>query len=541
MAAVRAADAAAGAARQPLEATARQSWDTFARFTCETRRRRGALLALPTTGVEIINGLLGAVQIDLNSMSMDVRTLLAVHSVVTLTLAVLMVVFWRAHRSTPGFGQWTLGTVLVGLGVLGGGLRGLIPDFVSIVVANGAGVIALAAFWNGIRLFDGRTARWTGALLAAVASMAFLAHHTYVVDDILGRIVVISAVQSAGCLLCAFELLRGPARTLPTPATLAAVLFATIGATLAFRAVSTVLYPPEPYLFAPSAAQSIHFFVSLVSKILIVVSLLMMVVQRLQRQLETRNAELETARIGAERASRAKSEFLATMSHELRTPLNAIIGFSDVQRREMFGPLGNPRYREYAADIHASGTHLLDLITSILDLSKAEAGKLEVAPVSLEARSVLEAAVPLIRGAAEAKGIRLSIKAPRTPAICRADPRALKQILLNLLSNAVKFTPDGGTVAVTLRKLPDGSIEFTVRDSGIGIASADLPRLMRPFEQASSGYSQQNGGTGLGLPLVDALVRLHDGTLHIDSAVGHGTAVTVRLPPPVAAVVAAAS
>jgi signal transduction histidine kinase len=218
------------------------------------------------------------------------------------------------------------------------------------------------------------------------------------------------------------------------------------------------------------------------------------------------------------------------MSHELRTPLNAIIGFSGVQRREMFGPLGHSRYREYADHIHSSGTHLLELITSILDISKADAGKLELAPVTLDPQPILDAAVTLIRGVAETKRIRLAVQMPETALLCRADPQALKQILLNLLSNAVKFTPEDGAVTVQARGLGDGTAEFTVRDTGIGIAPADLPRIMKPFEQAARGYARRNGGTGLGLPLVDCLVRLHGGTVTVESTLGEGTTVTVRLP-----------
>jgi signal transduction histidine kinase len=474
-------------------------------------------------------------------MNVDVRTLLLVHSLVSLTLAVVMVVFWRAHRSTPGLGHWTLGTALLGLGVLGGGLRGVVPDFISIVIANTFGALSLAAYWNGIRLFDGRPARWTAALLATAGVAAFLIYQRYIVDDILSRIIVISLVLAAGCMACAYELLRGPARTLPVPAVLAAVLFALVASTLTFRAISTTVFPHEPNMFAPTAAQSIHYIVSLLGKILVVVAFLMLAVQRLQWQLEARNADLQSAIVRAEDASRAKSEFLATMSHELRTPLNAIIGFSDVQRQEMFGPLGHDRYRQYAVDIHSSGTHLLDLITTILDISKAEAGKLEVVPVDLDPQSVLDSTMPLIRGAAEAKRIRLSVERSEAPLTCWADPQALKQILLNLLSNAVKFTPNSGTVTVRWRAVAQAGVELIVRDNGIGIAADDLPRLMKPFEQAASGYSQRNGGTGLGLPLVDALVRLHGGTFHVESAVGVGTTVTVRLPAPQSTVLAVAS
>jgi signal transduction histidine kinase len=473
-------------------------------------------------------------------MAIDVRTLMMVHALVSVALAALMVAFWLGHRSMPGLAQWALGAPLLGLATFGLALRGIIPDGLSIIAVHGVGVSGLAAIWNGIRLSEGRKAHWTGALLAAAACVAFVVHHTYVVDDVLGRIVVMSAVFSACCWLCAWELVRGQARPLRGPALLAAAMFAAVATTLAARSVSTALFPPAPDVFAGTTSQAVHYLVAIVTHILLAGALLMMAAQRLQQQIEDRNADLEAARERAEQASRAKSEFLATVSHELRTPLNAIIGFSDIQRRELFGPLGHPRYREYAGDIHASGTHLLDLITAILDISKAEARKLQIEPVWLDPRPILEAAARLIEAAAAAKRVRLSIDVSAAPLRCFADKQALKQILLNLLSNAVKFTPEDGAVSLQLRTLADRSVEFVVRDTGIGIAAADLPRLMQPFEQATHGYARQNGGTGLGLPLVDALVRLHGGELRIDSVVGQGTAAIVRLPCPEAAAAVAA-
>ena len=465
------------------------------------------------------------------------------HALITLTLSGLMLAFWRGRRDVPGLGHWTVGTLLLGAMVLGVALRGALPDFLSIVFANSLGVLSLACYWNGIRLLDGKPARWRTTALATAVVATTLAYHTYVAADTLARIVVVSTTLSVGCLLCAHALLRGPARTLRHTAVTAAATFGVVAATLAIRAASAALLPSTTSVFAPSAAHGLHFLVSLAGSIMMAVTLLMMATQFLQRQLETRNAEVEAARVQAEQASLAKSEFLATVSHELRTPLNAIIGFSDMQRREMLGPLGHPRYREYAEDIYASGAHLLELITSILDISKAEAGKLEVAPVRFEPRSALDEILPTIRQAAEAKGVNL-VELPGCPSACLADPQALKQILLDLLSNAVKFTPQGGVVSLQARALADGQTEFVVRDSGVGIAAEDLPRLMKPFEQAARGYAKRNGGTGLGLPLVDNLVRLHGGTLRVDSRVGFGTCATVRLParrhvPEVAAAVAA--
>jgi signal transduction histidine kinase len=462
-------------------------------------------------------------------MHIDLRTLFIVHALISLALALLMLVFWRSHRKMPGLGEWTLATGLVGVSVLGIGLRGSIPDLVSIPIAHGVAITGLAAVWNGTRRFEGRSTHWPASLATAGVFVAFITYYTYAAENISIRAIASSGVSAAFALMCTIELLRGHARRLRDSAVLAAALFGVMALTLAARTLWFVIWPPGTDIFALTAGQAVSFLISLIGNILIVVSLLMMAAQRLQWEIEQRNVELEAARATAEQASRAKSAFLATMSHELRTPLNAIIGFSDAQSRELFGPL-LPRYREYAADILASGTHLLEVITTILDISKAEAGKLEVDPVDLDPRAALDAVLPLIREAATAKRISLAVELPSAPVACHADPQALKQILLNLLANAVKFTPEEGTVTVIIRAAAEGWVEFVVRDTGIGIDEDELPRLMKPFEQANHGYSGRSDGTGLGLPLVDALVRLHGGSLRIDSRPGLGTAVTIRLP-----------
>src|SRR5579859_7299629 len=420
-------------------------------------------------------------------MNIDVHTLFVVHALISGILACFMIVFWSGYRSMPGLGLWALGITLLGLAILGAALRDVISDFFSVVVGTALAVTSFAVLWNGIRLFDGRPARWTVALLVAAATTAFSAYYTYVGEDAADRIAVIRAVVSTECALCTYELIRGPARRYGSAAILAAVSFGFMALALAFRAVSIFMLPPEQDAFAPSASWGFFALVSIGSNFLVVVAFPMMVAERLQRQLKNRNAELEAARAQVEEASRAKSEFLATFSHELRTPLNAVIGFSDAQRQEIFGPLGHPRYREYADDIHASGKHLLDLITTILDISKAEARKLEVEALWLDPLPIIEAALRLIRGASDAKRIRLSTDTPEVPLQCFADPQALTQILINLLSNATKFTPEGGAVSVEFRARAARGVEFVVRDTGSGIAAVDLPRLMKPFEQAERG------------------------------------------------------
>ena len=236
----------------------------------------------------------------------------------------------------------------------------------------------------------------------------------------------------------------------------------------------------------------------------------------------------EMAKIRAEAANHAKSEFLANMSHELRTPLNAINGFSEIMASEMFGPLGHARYKEYAGDIHSSGQHLLSLINDILDMSKIEAGKMQlrIEPVTID--EVVDDTLRLVRQRAEKAGLKLRTHLPNLPEV-EADFRALKQVLLNLLTNAVKFTPQGGTITVSAA-VTDDNVHLSVTDTGVGIPEKALSRLAKPFEQVENQFSKTKEGTGLGLALTKSLIEMHNGRMEIDSEVGKGTAVHVILP-----------
>ncbi len=233
-------------------------------------------------------------------------------------------------------------------------------------------------------------------------------------------------------------------------------------------------------------------------------------------------------KIRAEEANQSKSEFLANMSHELRTPLNAINGFSDIMKKEMFGPLGDPRYKEYVSDILFSGQHLLSLINDILDMSKIEAGKMTLNVETITISDMIEQVIRIVRGRAEDNRLSL-VYEPVAAQDIEADPRAVKQVLLNLATNAIKFTPEGGSVTIAVEPKSAGLI-VRVTDTGIGISQDDIARLAQPFEQVDSQNARQHEGTGLGLALSKSLIELHGGNFAITSTLGHGTTVTFTLP-----------
>jgi signal transduction histidine kinase len=247
--------------------------------------------------------------------------------------------------------------------------------------------------------------------------------------------------------------------------------------------------------------------------------------------IEGKNSELIIARDEAEYANRAKSQFLAVMSHELRTPLNAIIGFSEIMYAEPYGALGDKRYKQYVQDIHNSGGHLLSIINDILDLSKIEAGQADLNEEEVDLPALIGAVQRIMQERAAKADLTFECESGEGLPWVRADRRALKQILLNLLANAVKFTPKGGKVGLRMAVDDEGGLRMTVYDTGIGMDPRDIPRALSAFGQVDTSWSRRYEGAGLGLPISRALVRLHGGTLELESQPGMGTAVTVRLPP----------
>lgn len=246
----------------------------------------------------------------------------------------------------------------------------------------------------------------------------------------------------------------------------------------------------------------------------------------LRKQMEI---TLRMAKEQADTANQAKSTFLANMSHELRTPLNAIIGFSEMMMKETFGPLANTRYKEYLGDIHLSARHLLEIINEVLDMSKIEAGRVELDEEKFSVSQLIAAVTRMMASRAFSAGLKLEEKIQDNLPPLMADPRLIRQILINLVGNAVKYSNNGGMITVSAFLTESGSMRMTVEDNGIGIPKDRIKDAMEPFGQVSK-PSDNRGGTGLGLPLAKAMAELHGGTLDLESEFGKGTKVIVTLP-----------
>ena len=239
--------------------------------------------------------------------------------------------------------------------------------------------------------------------------------------------------------------------------------------------------------------------------------------------------ELSRAKAAVEEASASRSQFLSIISHELRTPMNAIIGFSEILKRELLGPLGTEKYVEYADDIYSSARHLLSLINDLLDMSKVDAGKWQLKRNQIDVSAFIYSCYRIIAEQATSHHMQVEIDVPEDRVVAYVDERAIRQVLLNLLSNAIKFTGDGGKLKVSAA-LDDDVLMISVADDGVGISSQDQARVFRPFEQGENNLDRTHEGTGLGLALCKSLVELHKGHIELESEEGQGTTISFYLP-----------
>jgi signal transduction histidine kinase len=471
---------------------------------------------------------------------LDIRTLYVAHVAVIITAGVVMLLSRLWQPGMRSVGIWGGGALCLGTGMALTAFRGIAPDWLTVLVSNAFGGMCPLMIWNGIRKFNGRATRWPASLVLDAGFVASLAYYLYVDENLPARIVIASLVLVAGAGASAYELLRWTDPALRRMSWAAGVALILVAVMHLGRAIITWNGVPQSSLFAPSLVNQAGYLSSIIVSALLIFSLAMMANLQLQLQLADRSVELERiagdrdqARLRAEQANRAKSVFLTMMSHELRTPLNVILGFSELGPMM---PADHPlpeRVKEYFGLINESGSHLLRVINDILDLSKVEAGKMELECTDLDVDYLVNSTLRLIAQQASNRAQHLEVAIDVPPPPFFADERAVRQILFNLLSNAVRFTPEGGTVRVGAAATADGGTEITVSDTGIGIPRDQIARVTLPFEQIENSYSRAQGGTGLGLPLVDGLVRLHGGTLTIDSEVGVGTRIAVRFPPKV--------
>jgi signal transduction histidine kinase len=470
---------------------------------------------------------------------LDIRTLFIAHFAVIITAGGIMLLSRRWQPDARSVGIWGGGALCFGTGLVLTAFRGVAPDWLTVLVANALVMMFPLMIWNGIRAFNARPTRWRGSLAVTALADAALGYYLYVDESLSARVAIASFVLAVGASAAAYELLRWTAPAYRRLSWLTAgALMAVAGAQIT-RTVTAVTGAPQASLFAPTIVNQAAFLAGIVMSALVMFCLAMMANQQLQFELAQRSAEMErlardrdASRQRAEQANRAKSVFLTMMSHELRTPLNAILGFSELGPAIRSEPPVPAQIKEYFGLIHQSGSHLLRLINDILDLSKVEAGKMDLERSEVDIDCVATSTLRLIAQQANNGGLHLEVKIDTPPPRLFADERAIRQILFNLLSNAVRFTPPGGTVGIRAATADDGSTEISVWDTGTGIPRDQIPRLTMPFEQIDNSYARSHGGTGLGLPLVDGLVRLHGGTLTIDSEVGAGTRVTLRLPQP---------
>jgi len=483
-------------------------------------------------------------------LPLEVRSTFLYSGLVAALFAFAIIMLWRRDRQAY-LAAWSGGYAAVGLAQLLIAGRGFIPDLASIVFANSVVTVGDILLYVGTSIYFGRRAAVWPSVAILIVFTASISFFTSVAPDINVRTFLVGVIQ---LIFLAMHLAQffGPGwRAHFTVNGLAMVFIALLCCALIGRSLWVLLVPETANFMVPGSGQNAAILVQSLAVAGIGLGLWNMHAARLIEttrlgerrlaeankalteltvRLELRNTEYAQARDYAEAANRSKSQFLANMSHELRTPLNAILGFSEMIRDTMLGPIGNAGYRDYAADINRSGLHLLQLVTDILDMSKAEARHLALNEEICDPARVVDGSVSMVRDTARNAHVALLVAPMDDTPWLFADERRLRQILINLLSNAIKFTLPGGRVTVAMQVEPEGALAITVKDSGIGMSEAHIEIALTPFGQVDSRLNRKYEGAGLGLPLTRQLLELHDAELEITSDLGHGTRATARFP-----------
>jgi two-component system, sensor histidine kinase and response regulator len=478
-------------------------------------------------------------------MSLDSRTILVVATLAAICVSPLSLISWRRHRH-PGSGRWTIGNLLAALAMTLYFLRGYIPDIWSVALSNGLGLLAVLCFYEGIRDFRGLKPRvWQVWALSAI-SLALIVGFEYLRPGLNVRIVIFSTHMAILGVLCTRTLL-GDA---PAPATVGmkftAAVFACWSAANLVRGIVTLFQPPAANMFALSPVSTAFLMLSTPAVICFTFGFLLMANDRLVAGLKNAeqttalaNKKLESAiesasemALHAASADAAKTRFLADVSHEIRTPLNAVIGLTDMLLETKL----DETQREYVATVRDSGAALLTIINDLLDISKIEAGRIELDEAPFDLREVVENTAELLAWKAQEKGLELCCRiAPDVPRGLRGDAGRLRQILTNLGSNAVKFTAQGQVfIDVALNDVAlngDANSElngpvvlrFSVTDTGVGIAAHKTEQLFRRYSRVQGSSNRHFDGTGLGLFISKQLAAAMGGTIGVRSEEGKGS------------------
>jgi len=482
-------------------------------------------------------------------LSLDLRTTFLFSGIIDLVFALSLAMIWRRDRDAY-LPAWAGGYAALAAAQILIAARDLIPDLISIVSANAAVTLGNILLYVGTSRFYHRRPAVVASGAIFVLSFFGIAWYTYGEPDIAVRTLIISAAQLALITLHLTQFFGANWRARWSGSALAICFIVLYAAMLIGRCLWTLSDPGSASFLTPHNNQTVVVLVQALAGVGLGLGLCNLhavklvetargsearlaeaneALTRLTVRLEQRNTEYAEARDFAETASRTKSQFLANMSHELRTPLNAIIGFSEMIRDAMLGPVA-PTYRDYAADINRSGHHLLQLVSDILDVSRAEAGHLALNEEICDPARVIDNSVVMVRDTAQQGQVTIKVAVPEGTPWLFADERRLRQILLNLLSNAIKFTLPGGAVTVSLALEPEGALLLSVEDTGIGMTASHVEIALTPFGQVDSQLNRKYQGAGLGLPLTRQLVELHDGELEIASRLGQGTRITARFP-----------